>query len=325
MNTTYDVLGIGNAIVDVLSRCDDKDLRRLNLRKGAMTLINEARAVELYEEMGPSTACSGGSTANTLAGLASLGASTSFIGKVRNDQLGEIFEHDLNAVGVDFSTAPATDGPATARCLIFVTPDAQRTMQTYIGACVGVSEGDITPEHIASAAIIYVEGYLWDQEGPKAAIRRAIELAKQANRKVAFTLSDVFCVDRHRAEFLELIRNQVDILFSNENELLSLFVGDDFDTALWKLRQICPLAAITRSANGAIVATKDKAEAVQTSTVNNVIDTTGAGDLFASGFLYGLSKGWNLRDCAQLGNRCAGHIIQQMGARSMMPLGKLVA
>ena len=323
--TLFDVAGIGNAIVDVLSFTDETFIARNKLPKSTMTLVNEERALELYRKMGPSTECSGGSVANSLAGLASLGARTAFIGKVKNDQLGSIFIHDLHAVGVHFSTTPTEEGPATASCLVYVTPDAQRTMATYIGACSQVTEADIDEQIIAHSSIVYIEGYLWDTESAKAAIRKAITIAHQAERKIAFTLSDTFCVDRHRDEFLELIKNDIDILFANEAELKSLYQTQDIDEALKRLQGACSIAAVTRSEKGSTVITADGAETVAAEPVARVIDTTGAGDLYAAGFLFGLTRGWDLRSCAGLANRCAGEIITQLGARCMRPLKELVA
>jgi sugar/nucleoside kinase (ribokinase family) len=321
----FDVAGIGNAIVDVLSFTDDSFLEKNKLAKGSMQLVDEARANVLYKQKGPTTECSGGSVANSLAGLASLGAKTAFIGKVADDQLGSIFIHDLHAVGVHFSTLPVASGPSTASCLVCVTPDAQRTMATYIGACSLVSEADIDPEIISNAAITYIEGYLWDTQNAKAAIRKAMKLAHESGRKIALTLSDTFCVDRHRPEFMQLIKNDVDILFANESEIKSLFETDNIDEALSKLQSICKLAVVTRSEKGSVVMTPKSMESVSTRPVAKVIDTTGAGDLYAAGFLFGFSRGWSLKESAMLGNRCAGEIIQQLGARSMKPLNELVA
>ncbi len=320
-----DVVGIGNAIVDVLSPCEEEKLTELGLTKGSMTLIDEAMAEQLYNNMGGATECSGGSAANTLAGLAGLGGRCAFIGKVKDDQLGEIFGHDMRAAGVDFSTHASADGPATARCLIFVTPDAQRTMATYLGACGNVTEEDIDEQLVTEGSILYVEGYLWDPAHAKAAIRHACDIAKKAGKKVAFTLSDTFCVKRHRAEFLELLGGTVDILFANEHELLALFDTDDFDSACKKLRGRCEIAAITCSERGCVILTRDKTLPVSAEKVEHVVDTTGAGDLFASGFLYGVARSWELEKAAKLGNRCAAVIIQQMGARSMRPLAPLLA
>ena len=324
-NLTFDVAGIGNAIVDVLSFASEALIAKHGLNKGSMTLVDEARSEVLYRQMGPTTACSGGSVANTLAGMASLGAKTAFIGKVKNDQLVSIFTHDMHAVGVHFATSPMEQGPSTANCLIYVTPDAQRTMATYIGACSRVSEIDINEQVIGNSAVTYIEGYLWDTESAKAAIRKAITIARKAGKKIAFTLSDTFCVNRHRDEFLQLIKRDIDILFANEAELKSLYQTEDMTFALAQLRGVCQIAAVTRSEKGSIVLTSESTEEIPTNPVANIVDTTGAGDLYASGFLFGLTRGWDLPSCASLGNRCAGEIITQIGARSMKPLHVLVA
>lgn len=323
-DTKFDVTGIGNAIVDVLSFADENTIVTNGLNKGSMLLVDEARAEELYKKMGPTTACSGGSVANTLAGMASLGAKTAFIGKVKNDQLGAIFKHDMHAVGVHFETSMMERGPATANCLVYVTPDAQRTMATYIGACSRVSEADIDQVLIENSAVTYIEGYLWDTETAKSAIRKAITLAHKSGNKIAFTLSDTFCVDRHREEFIELIKHDIDILFANEAEIKALYQTKDIKAALAKARGATDIVTVTRSEKGCTILTAEKAEDVPTTPVNKVIDTTGAGDLYASGFLYGLTRGWDLISCAQLGNRCAGEIITQIGARSLKPLNTLI-
>lgn len=321
----FDVLGIGNAIVDVLNFCDDDLLAKNNLAKGSMMLVDQARSQALYAKVGQSTECSGGSVANSLAGLASLGAKTAFIGKVADDQLGRIFTHDMRAVGVHFDTPPTNSDISTANCLVMVTPDAQRTMATFIGACSLVSEADIDELLIAQSAITYIEGYLWDTDNAKSAIRMAIRMAKKSGRKIAFTLSDTFCVNRHRDEFMSLIKDDIDILFANESEVKALFETDDFAAATKHLRGLCEVIAVTRSEKGSVVLTKKEEAAVAAAAIPKVIDTTGAGDLFASGFLFGYTQGWDLQKCAGLGNRCAGQIITQLGARSQMPLAKLVA
>lgn len=321
----YHVLGIGNAILDVLSFCEESFLAGKSMTKGTMTLIGEEEAETLYLAMGQAAECSGGSVANSLSGIASLGGRAAFIGKVRDDQLGGIFRHDMRSVGVAFDSIAATTGPATARCLIFVTPDGERTMHTYLGACNQVTEADVEENLVASADITYIEGYLWDQPAAKEAIRKAATLAKKHGKQVALTLSDVFCVDRHRDSFLELIDETVDILFANEAELKALFQTDDFDAAARALQGRCPLAAVTRGAEGSVAITADRMDAIATSPVARVVDTTGAGDLYASGFLYALTHGKDVLACARLGNQCAGEIIQQLGARSQKPLGRLVA
>jgi sugar/nucleoside kinase (ribokinase family) len=325
LETIFDVAGIGNAIVDVLMSCDEDTLAKKKLAKGSMTLVDGTRAAELYKVGGPSRECSGGSVANSLAGMASLGAKTAFIGKVSDDQFGSVFIHDLHAEGVHFSTPPSNGGPATAICLVFVTPDAQRTMATHIGACSLISENDVDASIIEHAQVTYIEGYLWDTENAKAAIRKAMKIAHDHERKIAFTLSDVFCVDRHRPEFLELIHNDIDILFANENELKSLYQTQDIDEALGKIRGVCPVVAVTRSEKGSIVLTQKAIDVAPAELVHKVIDTTGAGDLYAGGFLYGYTRGWDMKRCAALGNKCAAEIITQYGARSLRPLKSLVA
>lgn len=323
--TRYDVAGIGNAIVDVQSFTDDAFLDAFKLNKGTMTLIDEARAEELYKVMGPATECSGGSVANTVAGIASLGGRACYMGKVKNDQLGGIFRHDLTASGVHFDTPPASTGKATARCMIFVTPDAQRTMNTYIGACTGLSESDIDEKLIADSAITYIEGYLWDEPKAKAAIRKAMDVARKYGRKIAFSLSDPFCVERHRDEFLALLEGSIDILFANEHEIMSLFDIADLAPIAGLLQPRVEVAAITRSEKGSVVVSKSGVDMVEAEPVHKVVDTTGAGDLYAAGFLYGYTQGWSLRGCAELGGRCAGQIIAQLGARSQKRLTELLA
>jgi len=325
-DTTFDVLGIGNAIVDILSFADDEFLAEHGFAKGSMTLVDETQATAFYAKLGQTTECSGGSCANTLAGLASLGAKTAFIGKVKNDQLGAIFTHDMHAAGVYFDSQPARNGAATAHCMICVTPDAQRTMVTYLGACGLVSELDKDDALIARSNILYIEGYLWDAEDAKNAIRASIAYAKKCGKKTAFTLSDTFCVHRHRAEFLEMLaRGDIDILFANEAEIKALYETEDFEAAIAAVRGKLPIAAVTRSEKGSVVVTQEAVEIVKTQHIHNVVDTTGAGDLYASGFLYGISQGWDLLSCANLGNKCAGEIITQLGARSEKPLNALVA
>jgi sugar/nucleoside kinase (ribokinase family) len=323
-DTIYDVCGIGNAIVDVLSFTEDAFLKEHSLAKGGMMLIDEARAEELYGFMESAAECSGGSVANSVAAIASLGGTPAFIGKVKSDQLGEIFRHDMRGVGVHFDTNPATSGAATARCLIFVTPDAQRTMNTYLGACTDVRVEDVNDALIAKSQVLYIEGYLWDQPHAKEAIRKAVDAAKKKGRKVALTLSDTFCVERHRADFFELIRRSVDILFANENEIKSLFEEETYETASWQAKGLCPIVVVTRGEKGAVVLLKDATIQVDAETIAEVMDTTGAGDLFAAGFLYGYTQGRGLMGCARLGNACAAHIIQQLGARSMKPLREVV-
>ena len=326
MGKSCDTLGIGNAIVDVLSYVDDSFLSAQGLSKGGMMLVDEARSKQLYALIGPSTECSGGSVANSMAGIASLGGRVAFIGKVADDQLGNIFSHDLQSVGVRYHGAPApASGPSTANCLVFVTPDAQRTMATYIGACALLSEDDVEESLIASARSVYVEGYLWNEEHNKAAIRKAMSLARAHGAQVAFTLSDTFCVHAHRDAFLALVQNDLDLLFANEAEILALTGSASLDEAITAARGLCPIVAITCGEKGSVVVTSDHVYRVPTTPVARLVDTTGAGDLFAAGFLHAQAQGRALPECAALGNRCAGEIIQQLGARSLKPLKPLAA
>lgn len=320
----FDVTGIGNAIVDVLAHADDAKLAALGVDKGVMTLIDAQRAEQIYAQMGPGIECSGGSAANTIAGLAALGGKGAYIGKVRNDQLGDVFRHDLRSQGVAFDTAAAQDGASTARCLILVTPDAQRTMMTFLGACVDLGPEDIDPAVIANAKVTYLEGYLWDPPKAKEAFRTAARIAHEAGRKVALSLSDPFCVGRHRAEFLELLSDHVDILFANEAEITSLY-QTDFEDAVRQVRQHCDIAALTRSEKGSIVVAGGQVVVQGAEPVSKVVDTTGAGDLYAAGFLYGFTQGRDLGTCARLGGICAAEIIGHVGARPEANLAQLVA
>src|SRR5690349_20960307 len=286
-NPTIDVLGIGNAIVDVIAHAEDDFLVRQKMTKGAMTLIDEARAGAIYDAMGPATEISGGSAANTTVGLASFGGRAAFAGKVKDDPLGHAFIHDIRAAGVTFDTAPAAGGPSTARCYILVTPDGQRTMNTYLGAAQDLNPNDIDAEKVASAAITYLEGYLWDPKEAKAAFLKAAAAAHEADRLVALSLSDAFCVDRWRGEFLSLLRDgTVDLVFANETELKSLYETSDFDAAVVALKKDARLAVVTRSEDGCVIVDRESSEAVRAFPVERVVDTTGAGDLFAAGFLF---------------------------------------
>jgi sugar/nucleoside kinase (ribokinase family) len=323
-SATYDVIGVGNAIVDVLAPAQDAFLAEHGLDKGMMTLIDTDRARRLYDAMGPGVEVSGGSAANTLAGIASLGGGGAYIGKVRNDTLGGVFSHDINAIGVDYRTAPATDGESTARCLIFVTPDAQRTMQTYLGISVTLGPDDIDEGAIQDARITYLEGYLFDPPEAKKAFVKAAEAAHAAERKVALTLSDPFCVDRHRAAFMHLISGHVDIVFANEAEIKALFEVDDFDLALQRIRGHCEIAALTRGEKGSVIVAGDEIHVVDAAPVGRVIDTTGAGDLFAAGFLHGLIGGRDLHDCGRIGGLAAAEVIGHYGARPEVSLRELL-
>ena len=320
----FDVLGIGNAIVDVIAHADDAFLAGNGLAKGAMTLIDAATAEDLYARMGMAVESSGGSAANTIAGLSSLGGRGAFIGKVRNDQLGGIFAHDIHALGVDFTTAPATEGAPTARCLIFVTPDAQRTMQTFLGASATLGPPDIDTAAVRAAAVTYLEGYLWDPPPAKAAFEKAATIAHAAGNMVALTLSDPFCVDRHRTDFLRLVEGHVDILFANESEVKALYKVDDFDDALQQVRGHCQVAALTRSEKGSVVVSGDEVHVIDAVKTPKVVDTTGAGDLYAAGFLFGLTRGRDLHDCGRMGAVCAAEVISHYGARPETPLADLV-
>ncbi len=325
-NAKFDVLGIGNAIVDVIARADDTLLAKNGLEKGAMTLIDEARADALYALMGPGRESSGGSAGNTIAGISSLGGKAAYIGQVRDDQLGAIFRHDIRALGVAFDTAAADAGPATARCLIFVTPDAQRTMQTYLGACVDLGPAQIDEATVSASHVTYLEGYLWDKPAAKEAFRKAVDVAHKAGRKVSLTLSDSFCVGRHRAEFRDLVDNHVDILFANEHEITSLYEVDSFDQVLPHLRaKPARIAALTRSEKGSVVIGNGEVHAVPAIPNVKVVDTTGAGDLYAAGFLHGLTTGKDLGLAARLGAICAAEIISHYGARPETSLKELAS
>jgi sugar/nucleoside kinase (ribokinase family) len=324
MPQRIDVLTLGNAIVAVLAQTDDDFLLAQGVHKGAMQLIDEARAEELYGAMGPATIVSGGSGANTAAGAASFGVRAGFIGKVRDDETGRLFAHDLKAIDVHYDVAPAADGPATARSFILVTPDGERTMNTYLGACQNLTPEDVDPETVRAAGIVYLEGYLWDPPAAKEAFRKAVRIAHEAGNRVALTLSDAFCVDRYRDEFLGLMRDgSLDILFANIHELQSLYGTADAGTALAALREEGVLGVVTRSAEGALVVTRGETRAVPAFPVERVVDTTGAGDLFASGFLAGLTLNLDHADCARLGALAAAEIISHLGARPQANLRDL--
>lgn len=328
--TKYDVVGLGNAIVDILAYTEESFLDTHQLPKGGMTLIEADRAADLYKHMGAATECSGGSAANTLAGIASLGGKAAFIGKVAQDQMGKIFRHDMNAVGVDFTTPPLMGTVSTAQCLVFATHDketkhAERTMATYLGACKHISPIDIDESLIKESKITYLEGYLWDEPPAKRAIEKAIEIAHDAGKKVAFTLSDAFCVERHRAEFLNMINNKkIDILFANEREACALTEVKNFEQAIKKLQGKCEIIAVTRSEKGSVILTKNEAITVPAAPVSEVFDVTGAGDLYAAGFLYGYTHNMPLDKCGKLGSLSAAEIIKYLGARPMSKLSPLV-
>lgn len=320
----YHVVAIGNAIVDVLSFADDRFIDEQQMRKGTMCLIDDTRAEALYDAMGTATEVSGGSAANTLAGMSSLGARTAFIGKVNDDELGRIFRHDLNAVGVDFTTPENVGGQPTARCLIVVTPDGQRTMNTYLGAAGEIHESDIDEALIAQAQVVYGEGYMWDLDCTKQALRKAFTAAKASGAKVAFTLSDVFCVERSREDYLQMIREDFDILFCNHEEAKALFPGKTLEEIFDALQGQCEVVAITCGSKGSVILTPNERIEVDAIWVTEVVDTTGAGDLYAAGFLYGLTQGLPLAECGRLGSACASDIITHLGARAQKPLKRLL-
>jgi sugar/nucleoside kinase (ribokinase family) len=312
----FDVLGIGNAIVDVIARTEDDFLIGHNMRKGSMQLIDEAQAARIYDAMGPAVEVSGGSAANTIVGAAGLGVRAAFIGKVKDDELGRVFAHDIRAAGVSFATPPASAGPSTARCYVLVTPDGERTMNTYLGAAQDLHPNDIDADTVAVAQIVYLEGYLWDPPHAKEAFLKAAKIAHDAERDVALTLSDAFCVDRYRAEFLDLIRTgTVDLVFANERELHSLYLTADFDAAVSALRNDARAAVVTRSGRGCVVITREETDAVPAYPVERVVDATGAGDLFAAGFLVAIARGADHRTAARQGALAAAEVIQHLGAR----------
>ena len=321
---TYDVLGIGNAIFDILVQTDDAFLGQHGMAKGSMALIDEARAAAIYQAMGPATEMSGGSAANTIFGVAGFGAKAAYVGKVKDDQIGRMYTHDIRAANVAFTTAAATDGPATGCSYILVTPDGERTMNTYLGAAQDLSPADIDPAQIAASSIVYLEGYLWDPANAKEAFLKASKIAHDNKRSVALTLSDAFCVGRYRDEFLDLIRTKtVDLVFANEAELTSLYQTEDFDKALAQLRNDAQLAVVTRSEKGCVVVAKDVVTPVPAYPVKQVVDTTGAGDLFAAGFLFGIVRGLNHKQCGRLGALAAAEVIQHIGARPQASLKAL--
>ena len=310
-----DVVGIGNAIVDILAHADDDLLARHGMPKGAMTLVDAAQAARIYDSMGPTVEMSGGSVGNTMAGLAALGGTGSYIGKVHNDQFGEVFRHDMEALGIAMDGHLAADGSPTARCFVIVTPDGQRSMATHLGACVELGPDDIDAQAIQGHRITYLEGYLWDLPQAKEAMVKAAGLARSAGRQVALTLSDAFCVDRHRESFLDLIRSHVDILFANEQEIVSLFQVSDFDAALPQVRQLCPLTALTRSEKGSVIVAGDQLHTIGVTPVERVVDATGAGDLYAAGLLFGITHGYDLPTSGRIGSVAATEIIGHLGAR----------
>jgi sugar/nucleoside kinase (ribokinase family) len=319
----FDVVGVGNAIVDVIAIVDEAFIAEHDLAKGSMSLIDADRATQLYAAMPSGIEASGGSAANTMAGVASFGGRAAYIGKVRDDQLGEVFRHDIRATGVSYDVPYATDGPPTARCLIQVTPDAQRTLNTFLGVSSLLSPDDIDPALVASAKLVYCEGYLWDVEVAKHAIRKAMDIGHASGAKTALTLSDSFCVDRHREEWLELIDARVDIVFANEAEICSLYECD-WETAADKITGQVEIACLTRHSEGSVIVTADQRITVAAEPCAQLVDTTGAGDLYASGFLHGYATGLDLAACGRLGSLAAAEIIGHVGARPAIPLSTLL-
>ena len=323
-DATLDVIGIGNAIVDVIAQAEDSFLIEHALNKGAMTLIDAERAETLYCAMEAGVEVSGGSAANSMVGMAMMGGEVGYIGKVSEDTLGKVFSHDMVSAGVGYESAPSVTGTSTARCLVFVTEDAQRTMNTYLGACIELGPEDIDEAFIASAQVTYLEGYLWDPPEAKEAFRKAQNVAKANGRRVSLSLSDPFCVKRHCEELRDFVENHVDILFANQDEILSLYETDDFDDALQHITRHCEIVALTRGAQGAVVAGRGEVHFVNTAPIARVMDTTGAGDLFAAGFLYGFTHDFDLARCGRLGALAAGEIISHFGARPEMDISQLV-
>ena len=315
MEKTYDVVGIGNAIVDIIARCDEGFLTKHDLIKGSMRLIDAEEANRLYGAMGPAIERSGGSVANAIAGLASFGAKTGFIGRVAADQFGGIFRHDIRSLGVAYDIIPATDGAPTARCLIVVTPDGERTMNTFLGASIDFAPGDLDRAMIEAAKVVYLEGYLFDRDEAKAAFREAASVAKEAGAKVALSLSDAFCVDRHRDDFTALVRNGADIVFANEKEITTLYRVNSFEEAAEAVSEDCELAVLTRSEAGSLILARGQSLKVEAEKVGRVADLTGAGDLYSAGFLYGLTQGAPLTLCGRLGSLASAEVIGHIGAR----------
>jgi sugar/nucleoside kinase (ribokinase family) len=320
-----DVVGIGNALVDVLSQESFEFVTEHGVVPGSMTLVDTPTAERLYAAMGPGTEVSGGSAANTMVGVTSYGGSAAFVGRVADDLLGKVFAHDIRAAGVEYTTSAAAGGEPSGRCLIVVTPDAQRTMHTYLGASAELGPDDLDHDLLARAQVLYLEGYLWDSPAAQEAYRLAARTVHDAGGRVAFTLSDSFCVDRHRDTFLELIEREVDVLFANENEITSLYQVDDFDTALQQVNHHCEIAALTRSAKGAVIVARDEVHVIDPQPVAHVEDTTGAGDLFAAGFLFGLTHGYDLGTAGRLGALAAAEVIGHLGARPEASLAELAA
>jgi sugar/nucleoside kinase (ribokinase family) len=325
MTKGIEIVGIGNALVDILSHTDDAALKKMALAKGTMHLIDQAAAESLYAQIGPATEMSGGSAANTIAGIASFGGRAAYVGKVASDQLGTVFRHDLTAQGIHMTT-PAYDGDlSTGCCIVLVTPDGERTMNTYLGASNALTSADLDLPLIESAQYIYLEGYLFDPPAAKEAFFTAAATAKNARTRVALTLSDLFCVGRHRDDFAQLIHSHVDVLFANEQELIAQYLAPDFDTAVTAARGSADILAVTRSEKGVVIITADEVIETPAQKVKKVVDTTGAGDLFAAGFLYGLTQNLSLPECSRLGVIAAAEVISHIGARPQQPLAKLAS
>jgi sugar/nucleoside kinase (ribokinase family) len=321
-----DVVTIGNALVDVLASAKDEDLAALGLVKGTMALVDRRRSEQIYATMGPTTEASGGSAANTAAGIAALGGRAAFLGRVADDGLGRAFTHDIRSIGVAFEPRPAPAGggeSVTGHCLVMVTPDAERTMATHLGVASDFGAVDLHDGHLGSAQVAYLEGYLWEQESAKSAMREAITLAHASDAAVALSLSDPFCVEHHRDEFLELLKGDLDMVFANEEEIVLLFGADDFDGAVRAVEETGVLAVLTRGAAGSVVVAASGPVQVAAAPAGHVVDTTGAGDLFAAGFLYGITNGLDPPECARLGGVCAAEVISHVGARPLADLGAL--
>ncbi len=324
INTKFDVVGVGNAIVDILAKVDDSFITENGLKKGNMVLIEENQAEKLYNSMPPAVEKSGGSAANTVAGIVSLGGKAAFIGKTKDDQLGKIFRHDLTSIGVHFSTPAAKHGLSTARCMVAVTPDAERTMATFLGAAKEITIDDVEEDVIATAKVTYLEGYLWYEQHAKAAMREAVSIATKYNRKISLSLSDQFCVINHKEEFLELIKKNVDILFANEEEIKELLGIKNIHQSLDKLKSLCEIVAITLGSKGSSIIADNKHYEIPPAKSIKVVDTTGAGDLYASGFLYAYTNGYNIRDCGKIATIAASEVITHIGARPEVSLASLI-
>lgn len=322
MSDDFQVLCIGNAIVDIIARVDEDFLPKHDRIKGSMMLVDAQTSARIYDDMPPAVERSGGSAGNTAAGIASLGGKAAYFGRVHDDQLGTVFRHDIRAIGVHYETVPSKEGAPTATSMILVTPDAQRTMSTYLGACGEMDLGDIDEDIVARSEVTYIEGYMWDRDNQKEAVLKAMDVAHAAGKLVSLSLSDSFCVDRFRSEFVDLVHDKVDILFANEAEITSLYQVDSFEEAMERLRPHVKIAALTRSEKGSVVLTADDCIEVPAMPAT-VEDTTGAGDLYAAGFLYAYTSGKDLEACAKYGGLAAAEVISHLGARPEVSLAKL--